>query len=126
MRYASVAGFTGVGAATLALAIAQALAQSPNAPMKAVEITKALSGMICTTKAGARFTFTNDGHYAYRGLWENDGHYAVGDGAVAVALDIGLERAFAISRQGDVLFMEHTAISCGPMSGTIATSAAPR
>ena len=123
MRYASLAGITGVGAATLAVAIAQALAQAPGGLMGAADITAALKGMICTTKAGARFTFTDDGHYAYDGLWTNSGHYSVGNGAIIVELDNGLGRSFAISRKGDVFYMEQTAISCVPAQGTTARGA---
>jgi hypothetical protein len=95
------------------IAIVQALAQSAGVSVSADEITRAVVGKTCTTKAGAKFTFTDDGHYAYVGLWQNGGHYAVSDGAVTVLLDSGLEREFAISRKGDVYYMEETALSCG-------------
>lgn len=81
--------------------------------LSAGEIKHAFVGKTCTSKAGARFTFTKDGHYAYAGLWENRGHYRVGAGAVTVLLDSGLERDFAITKRGDALYIEETALSCG-------------
>ena len=105
----------------MAIAIAQAQAPTQSASVSisadgiaisADEIKRSIVGKSCTTKSSATFTFTDDGHYAYRGLWENDGHYTVNDGSVTVLLDSGLEREFAISRKGDVLYMEGTALSC--------------
>jgi hypothetical protein len=94
------------------IAIVQAPAQPAAVAVSADEITRAVVGKTCSTKAGAKFTFTNDGHYAYDGLWANQGHYLVNDGSIIVSLDNGLERAFAISRKGEVLYMEGTALSC--------------
>jgi len=94
------------------VAIAQALAQSASVSISADEITRAVVGKVCTTKAGATFTFSRDGHYAYNGLWENGGHYRVHDDAVTILLDSGLEREFAVSRKEDVLYLEETALSC--------------
>lgn len=94
------------------MVIAQTLAIPAGVPASADEITRVVVGKTCTTKAGAKFTFSNDGHYAYDGLWANRGHYSVNDGAITVLLDSGLERAFAISRKGDVFYMEETALSC--------------
>lgn len=101
-----------IGAGAMLVAIVQAPAQRASAVVSAGEIARIVVGKTCTTKAGAKFTFTDDGHYAYVGLWANQGHYEVSDGAVTILLDSGLEREFAISRKGDVLYMEETALSC--------------
>lgn len=114
MRYACLTRAAAVGIATLATTTAEALTHSPADLMDSDEIVAALKGMICTTKAGARFTFTGDGHYGYEGFWKNGGHYSIARGAVIVTFDSGLERSFAISRRGDVLYMENTALVCGP------------
>ena len=106
------------------MAVTIAQAQVPTQPasvlttaggivISADEITRAVVGKTCTTKVGAKFTFTDDGHYAYDGLWSNQGHYLVNDGAVTILLDSGLEREFAISRKDNVFYMEETALSCG-------------
>ena len=112
-------GLIGAGAVVVTIAQAQAPTQSANVSagaggvaISAGEITRAVVGKTCTTKAGAKFTFTDDGHYAYDGLWTNQGHYAVNDGAVTVLFDSGLEREFAISRKENVFYMEETALSC--------------
>lgn len=114
MRHACLARSAAVGIATLAIAMTQSQAHSPGGAMGSEAITGALKGMICTSHAGARFTFAGDGHYAYDGLWKNGGHYSISHGAVTVSFDSGLEKSYSISRQGDVLYMENTAVVCGP------------
>ena len=115
-----LAGLIGAGAVAVTVAQAQAPTQSASASISvaglvigADEITRAVVGKTCTTKAGAKFTFTEDGHYAYDGLWTNQGHYTVNDGSLTVLLDSGLEREFAVSRQENIFYMEETALSCG-------------
>ncbi|QRM34660.1 hypothetical protein [Microvirga sp. VF16] len=112
MRYARFAGLIGTVALMLAPAIALAQAEPESGLIRADEITRALRGKVCTSRVGATFAFANDGHYAYDGLWTDHGTYSVHDGAVTVLLDSGLERDFAISRRGGVLYMEETAVSC--------------
>lgn len=114
MKCTSFARITGVAIVTLAIAITQAVAQSPSVPIRADELTGALSGKVCTTAAGAKFAFSKDGHYAYEGLWTSRGHYSVGDGAIYVLLDHGLGKSFAFMKKEDVLYMERIALSCGP------------
>jgi len=96
--------------------LVQASAQSPGVSARvaasASDIEGALRGKLCTTRAGAKFTFSRDMHYSYDGLWKNRGHYAIKDGAVTVSLDNGLVRDFAISRAGKDFYMEETAITC--------------
>lgn len=94
------------------MAAVQALAQPVSVSMSADEITQTVVGKVCTNKPGAQFTFSGDGHYGYVGLWNSSGHYQVNDGAVTVLFDNGMERVFAISRRGDVVYIEETAISC--------------
>jgi hypothetical protein len=105
-----LAGIIGAGAMTMV--IAQTSADPAGVLVSADEIARVVVGKTCTTKAGAKFTFSDDGHYEYDGLWANSGHYFVHDGAVTVLLDSGLEREFAIVRKGDVVYMEQTALSC--------------
>jgi hypothetical protein len=69
-------------------------------------------GKICTTKGGATFTFTRDGHYALRRHVDGQRDYSARAGAVTIFLDSGLERDFAISRRDGVLYMEQTAVRC--------------
>lgn len=82
------------------------------APLSAYEIVLAVEGKTCASKAGAMFTFANDRHYAYDGLWRNGGHYRIEDGAVIVTFYSGLERSFSVSRKRGVLHMETTPLSC--------------
>lgn len=112
MRHVRFAGVIGIGA--MSLAFTQVLAQPVNVsvPVAADEITQSFRGKICTTKGGAKFTFSNDGHYAYDGLWQSIGHYVISDGTIIVTLDNGLRRFFAISKKGEALYMEQTALSC--------------
>lgn len=111
MRYALCAGWIGALAVMLVID-APAQAQSASNPVSADEITRALKGKVCTSRVGATFAFTSDGHYDYDGLWTDHGHYSIHNGAVTILLDSGLERDFAISRRGGILYMEETAISC--------------
>ena len=107
------------GAAVLVLTICSAQAgPRPTTPLlSSNQVEAALKGMLCTTRAGAKFTFTSDGHYAYSGGlgWEQYGHYWAHEGAVSVLFDSGLGRSFAISAEGDVLYMQETAVRCGPI-----------
>jgi hypothetical protein len=103
----------GVLAMMLIPTAAPAQAAPDGGPLRADEITRALRGKTCTSRVGATFAFTKDGHYAYDGLWTDHGHYSVQSGAVTILLDSGLEKAFAISRRGGILYMEETAVSCG-------------
>jgi hypothetical protein len=112
MRYAACAGWMGAVAMILVPTIAQAQAEPESGVIRAREITRALRGKVCTSRVGATFTVAKDGHYAYDGLWTDHGHYSIHDGAVTVLLDSGLERDFAISRRGGILYMEETAVSC--------------
>lgn len=114
-----LAGLIGAGAVAVTIAQAQAPTQSASVSVSAVgsaisadEITQAVVGKTCTTKAGAKFMFTDDGHYAYSGLWTNHGHYSVNDNSITVLLDSGLEREFAISRKDNVFYIEETVLSC--------------
>lgn len=116
MKRALVAGFASVGVMTLALVTAQALAHPVSAPIKTNELAQAFKGKMCTTKTGAKLTFGADGLYAYDGLWTNGGRYSVRADVITVMLDNGLERDFTISRKGDVLYMEQTALSCAELA----------
>jgi hypothetical protein len=94
------------------LVIAPASAHPSEGQVQAEKIISALKGKVCTTKGGATFTFRNDGHYAYDGMWTDSGHYSVRDGAVTILLDSGLEKEFAVSRRDGVLYLEQTAVRC--------------
>lgn len=115
------------GACCIALAIAfgSASVHAAHAPLSADEIALAIKGAICTTKAGARFTFSGDGHYTYDGLWQSRGHYTIGHGMITVTFDSGLERSFAMSRRDGVLYMEQTGLSCGPGGTTVDAAKQP-
>jgi len=102
-RNALLAGLAGI-AATVA---SNAFAHTPDIQLSVDEITRGLVGMVCTTRAGARFTFEIDGHYTYDGLWQNQGHYLIGKGVVKVTLDSGLERSYEITRKDGEWYMEH-------------------
>jgi hypothetical protein len=93
--------------------IASSNAHSPIGTLSAKDISQTVKGKVCTTGAGAKFTFGVDGQYSYEGLWSNAGRYFIKDGAINVVLDSGLERSFVISRKGNVFYMEQTSISCG-------------
>lgn len=112
MRSTKLAGIAALSAVVLAFPGPNSRADGPAAAANAEEITQALRGKTCTTRIGATFTFGHDGRYAYDGLWKNGGVYVIGQGAVIVTLDSGLERSFAISRHGDVFYIEETALRC--------------
>jgi hypothetical protein len=122
MRSISFAGM--VGAAAITFACAQALAQPVNVSVGADEIAESFKGKTCTTKGGSKFTFNNDGHYAYDGLWRSGGHYVIGDGTIIVTFDSGLRRFFAISRKGEALYMEQTIVSCNNPTSSVTEKAA--
>jgi hypothetical protein len=108
-----------VGAAAITLAFAQALAQPVNVSIGADEVAESFKGKICITKGGSKFTFSNDGHYAYDGLWQSGGHYVIGDGMIIVTFDSGLRRFFAISKKGEALYMEQTLVSCNNLTSSV-------
>lgn len=112
MRYAPYVGWGGTLAVALIPAVAPAQPAPDSGPLAAKEITHALRGKVCTSRVGATFAFTKDGHYDYDGLWTDHGHYHIRHGAVTITLDSGLEKNFAVSRRGGVLYMEETAVSC--------------
>lgn len=112
MRNTPFVGLMGMAAAAVVFGTALAQVEPAVAPIQANEITRALKGKVCTSKVGATFAFGKDGHYSYDGLWTDHGHYSIHDGAVTILLDSGLEKNFAISRRGGVLYMEETAVSC--------------
>jgi hypothetical protein len=97
----------------MAVALCTQVAAHPSLPRPtADEIGRHLKGRTCTTNAGAKFAFGQDGSYAYDGLWRHAGSYSIGNGAVTVLLESGLERSFAVARKGNVYYLEDTAISC--------------
>lgn len=97
----------------IAAALCGQAAAHPSLPrLTADEIGRHLTGKTCTTNAGAKFTFGLDGHYSYDGLWRSAGRYSIGNGTVTVLLDSGLERSFAVSRKGNVYYLEDTSVSC--------------
>jgi hypothetical protein len=112
MRYASRSIPSAALSVTLVFLVGPSFAHSIIDGIRAAEIAGALKGKVCTTKGGATFTFTRDGHYAYDGMWTDSGHYSVHDGAVTVLLGSGLERDFAVSRRDGILYLEQTAIRC--------------
>lgn len=112
MRGISIACAAGATAIVMAMSAEQPLAHRESVAVGVEEIMRALRGKICTTRAGATFTFGADGRYGYDGLWKNGGRYVIGHGTLIVILDSGLERSFAISRHGNVFYMEETALYC--------------
>jgi hypothetical protein len=101
--------------ATCLLLLAQlepAVAHRANLALGLREITGAISGKVCATAGGARFTFDSDGRFLYDGLWQSSGSFTLGDSAVVVTFDSGLQRAFAISRRDGALYMEQTRVVC--------------
>ncbi|WP_187640397.1 hypothetical protein [Bosea sp. F3-2] len=76
------------------------------------DVSSAIKGKTCRTKAGATFAFATNGRYTYDGLWQNTGRYTIRDHAVIVTFDSGLERAFALSVRDGVLYLEDTAVWC--------------
>lgn len=71
-----------------------------------------LAGKVCVTPAGASFSFSSDGHYAYSGLWTSHGHYSVQAGVIFVMLDHGLGRRFDVVVKDGVLYMNNIALLC--------------
>jgi hypothetical protein len=101
--------------ATCLLLLAQlepAIAHRANIALGLKEITSAISGKVCATAGGARFTFDNDGRFSYDGLWQSSGSFTFGDSAVVVTFDSGLQRTFEISRRDGALYMEETRVVC--------------
>lgn len=102
------------GCLLIVAALAGAVRAHPAIPsLSAQEIASALAGKICTTGAGATFTFGRDGRFAYDGLWQSSGSYVVASDAVVVTFDSGLRRAFAVTIRDGALYMEETRLSCG-------------
>lgn len=89
-----------------------AIAHRANLALGLREITSAINGKVCATAGGAHFTFDNDGRFSYDGLWQSSGNFTLGDSAVVVTFDSGLQRAFEISRRGGELYMEQTRVVC--------------
>ncbi|HWE16713.1 MAG TPA: hypothetical protein VG758_05935 [Hyphomicrobiaceae bacterium] len=120
--------FISAAALIFPLCILQANAQSGTPPLSADQVSAALVGKTCTSRAGAQFTFTVDGHYAYSGQlgFSHSGHYSVRDGGVSVQLDSGLGRDFGVSRRNDGLYMEQTAIHCDTPNPKNALLSRPR
>lgn len=112
MKSTTLAGIAALSAAVLAFPATHVRADGPAIAASAQEIAQALRGRVCTSKMGATFAFGLDGRYTYDGLWKRGGAYVIGDGIVTITFDIGLVRAFAISRHGDVFYMEETALRC--------------
>lgn len=112
MRSTTLAGIAALSAVVLAFPATNSRADGPAVAANAEEIAQALRGKTCTSRVGATFMFGHDGRYAYDGLWKNGGVYVIGQGFVTVTLDSGLERSFAISRHGEVFYMEETALRC--------------
>lgn len=89
-----------------------AVAHRANMALGVKELTSAINGKVCATAGGARFTFDNDGRFSYDGLWQSSGSFTLGDSAVVVTFDSGLQRAFEISRRDGALYMEQTRVVC--------------
>ncbi|MGN6097547.1 MAG: hypothetical protein ACTHP8_15060 [Bosea sp. (in: a-proteobacteria)] len=101
--------------ATCLLLLAQlepAAAHRANMALGVKEISSAINGKVCATSGGAHFTFENDGHFSYDGLWQSSGNFTFGDNAVILTFDSGLQRAFEISRRDGGLYMEKTRVVC--------------
>ena len=92
--------------------LAPAVAHRANMSLGVKEITSAINGKVCATAGGARFTFENDGRFSYDGLWQSSGSFTLGDTAVVVTFDSGLQRAFEISKRDGALYMEQTRVVC--------------
>jgi len=89
-----------------------AVAHRANLSLGLQEITSAINGKVCATAGGARFTFQNDGRFSYDGLWQSSGSFTLGENAVVVTFDSGLQRSFEISRRDGALYMEQTRVVC--------------
>ena len=92
--------------------LAPAVAHRANVSLGVKEITSAINGKVCATAGGALFTFENDGRFSYVGLWHSSGSFRLGENAVVVTFDSGLQRAFAISKRDGELYMEQTRVVC--------------
>lgn len=73
-----------------------------------------LVGKVCITPGGASFSFSRDGHFAYRGLWTSNGHYSIQTGAILVVFEHGLGRHFDFTMKDGVLLMNNIPMLCGP------------
>lgn len=82
------------------------------ASLSAAEITQAIKGKVCTTKAGAKFSFGVDGTINYDGLWQSNGNYAISQDSIIITFASGLRRTFATSVRDGIFYIEQTAISC--------------
>lgn len=98
---------------TIATSAGPTEAHTASTALSAGEVALAIKGKICTTKTGAKFSFSMDGSYIYDGLWHNDGIYTIDPGTITVTFSSGLRRSFAISIKDGVYYMEQTALSCG-------------
>lgn len=98
---------------TIATSVGPTQAHPTGTSISAGEVALAFKGKICTTKAGAKFSFSMDGSYTYNGLWQNSGNYTIDADTIIVTFASGLRRAFAISIRDGVYYMEQTALSCG-------------
>lgn len=92
--------------------LAPAAAHRANPAMGIKEIASTINGKVCATAGGAHFTFDNDGHFSYDGLWQSSGNFTLGDNAVVVTFDSGLQRTFEISKRDGALYMEQTRVVC--------------
>lgn len=96
----------------LVVLIGAAQAHNTGLSLSAQQITSAISGKVCSTGGGSRFTFGNLGRFTYDGLWQSTGSYIVASNAIVVTFDNGLRRTFAISTRDGALYMEQTRVSC--------------
>ncbi|WP_148663500.1 hypothetical protein [Bosea vaviloviae] len=97
---------------TIATSVGRTQAHPAGTALSAGEVALAIKGKICTTKTGAKFSFSIDGKYIYDGLWQSSGSYAIDRDSITVTFASGLRRAFTISVREGILYMEQTAISC--------------
>ena len=88
------------------------VAHRANMALGIKEIAGAINGQVCATAGGARFTFDNDGRFSYDGLWQSTGSFTLGDSAIVVTFDSGLQRTFVISRRDGALYLEQTRVVC--------------
>lgn len=92
--------------------LAPAVAHRANLSLGLREITSAINGKVCATAGGARFIFQTDGRFSYDGLWQSSGSFRLGENAVVVTFDSGLQRSFEISKRDGDLYMEQTRVVC--------------
>lgn len=115
MRSTTLAGIAALSAVVLAYPATIARADGPSVAVDAEGITQALRGKMCTSRVGSTFTFDLEGRYTYNGPWKNGGEYVIGEGIVTITFDNGLKRDIAVSRHGDLLYLDETALRCpGP------------